>query len=326
MKIYYKGILAIVLIIAGCTEDADKWSDTQRDVDLGGAMPYLQFTSPRIFDINDLDNSALNFTLNVGAEGKGKDYSQVNLYKSYKGGAWVLHNSYPAASIPADISISVNDALAGIDGITKDSLEGGDVFNWAFEMEFPDYVTHTFSDTVGSRLVDAGVPLEYDSVNGVYIDSYEYFDSPYGIYNVDAAATFPDFASFFATATEGYSIAGFYTMNLIRDDIGTADQTMSGYEVSAIGGTANSQYLLSDIGGTALLNLWGITVAYRIHYIGNNTFALNAGSEGWPDDLKLVGSVTRNPDTGVLFVDALYQGSCCGLDGVVIQFELVPES
>jgi hypothetical protein len=227
--------------------------------------------------------------------------------------------------IPADISISVDEALEGVTGITKDSLEGGDVFNWAFEMEFPDYTVHTFSESVGSSLVNAGIPLEHDSVNGVYIDSYEYFDSPYGVYNVDAAATFPDFAAFFATATEGFSIAGFYTMNLIRDDIGTADQTMSGYEVAAIGGTANSQYLLSDIAGTALLNLWGITVAYRIHYIGNNTFALNAGSEGWPDDLRMVGSVTRNPDTGVLFVDALYQGSCCGLDGVVIQYELIPE-
>ena len=115
-------------------------------------------------------------------------------------------------------------------------------------------------------------------------------------------------------------------MNLIRDDFGTAQQTVEGYEIQAIGGTANSQYLLEDISGTALLPIFGVTVAYRIHYIGNNTFALNAGSEGWPDLLRLVGSVTRNPDTGVLLVDALYSGSCCGLDGAVIQFELVPES
>jgi len=72
MKKYITGIAAVVLMIAGCTEDVDKWSDVQRDMNVGGAMPYTRFSSSKIFDIVDLDNSSIDFTLYVGAEGKGQ--------------------------------------------------------------------------------------------------------------------------------------------------------------------------------------------------------------------------------------------------------------
>jgi hypothetical protein len=325
MKKYYFGILAILLIIAGCTEDADKWSDVQRDMDVGGAIPYIQFTSPRIFDIKDLNSSALNFKLNVGASGQGKNFTEVNLYKSFNGGAFVLHKTYASSEIPAEISISVEEALQGIPGVTVDSIVGGDVIDWAWEMVFPDYIVNTFDTITGGELIESGVPLVLDEANNVHADSNYWFDGPNGVYNGDAAGTFPDFAAFFATSTEGFTIDGSYTMKILQDDLGTAVSEMSGYAVDAIGGTANSQYLLEDISATALLPIFGITVAYRIHYIGNNTFALNAGSEGWPGLIRLSGSVTWNPDTGVLLVDAVYAGSCCGLDGAVIKYELIPE-
>ena len=60
-------ISIIVLAFAGCTEDKDKWSDVQKDMDVGGAIPYLKFFTPKLFDITDLGNAQMRFLLDVGA-------------------------------------------------------------------------------------------------------------------------------------------------------------------------------------------------------------------------------------------------------------------
>jgi hypothetical protein len=285
MKKSITGFTAIILMLTGCTEDVDKWSDVQRDMNVGGAMPYTKFYSPKIFDVVDLDNSSVNFTLFVGAEGEGAGFTGVKLYKSYNGGTEVLHKAYVADQIPAEVSITVSEALQDLSGVTRDSLKGGDYMDWRFEMEFPD----------GTG----------------------------GEYNVDAAGTFPDFRTYVASSPD-FDISGEYTMNLLLDEVGLASQTAA-VTISKVGGTANSQYLLDEGAAELVLNLFELNLPYRILYIGNNVFLLWPRAEDWLGDyFGFVGTITRDPSTGVLTFDGVWDQSFGGISGYRLQYELVP--
>jgi hypothetical protein len=285
MKKYLILFLCFFVILNSCVKDEDKWSSVMKDSNVGAAMPYASFTTPKIFDVANLNATRIEFNLNVDATGRAKNYHKVILMKSFNGGDFVKHAEYQPSQLPVKISLTVDDALSGIAGVTKESLKGGDFFDWEFIMDVPDTV----------------------------------------LYSPELLGTFPDFRSYFASAPQGFSIEGSYTMDLLADDIGSADLQKKGYQVSLVPGTGKSQYILEDISGTALLNLWGLEIAYRLFYIGNNKFVMNSVSEGYPEDILLTGTVVRDPATGVISVDAVYANSCCGLDGVIIKFTLTPE-
>ncbi|MBN2348902.1 MAG: hypothetical protein JXJ22_08705 [Bacteroidales bacterium] len=287
MKKIYLILLMIFSILAGCKEDAEKWSDTMDNADVGGAIPNISFQTPRIFDFADLQNTRMIFDLKVGAAGEGLNYTKVIVNKSFNGGDFILHAEYLAGEIPAEIALTAADALSNFEGVTISTVQGGDFIDWQFLMEFPD------------------------GTNGEY--------------NVDALASFPDFRSYFASAPSGFTVEGSYTMNMINDDIGVADATKSGYQIQLVPGSGKSQYILEDITGTSLANLWDLPVPYRIYYIGNNEFVLNPGSEEYPDLLRMIGTVVRDAGSGVITVNVTFANSCCGLNGANFEFELVPD-
>jgi len=278
-------MLCTAAFINSCTKDEDKWSDVMKDMDVGAAMPYVSFSTPKIFDVANLNTSHIVFTLNVNATGRAKNYRRLILMKSYNGAEFIQHAEYLPSQLPAEISISVDNALSGINGLTKADLSGGDYFDWEFILDTPD-------------------TLEYSA---------------------ELAGTFPDFRSYFASSPQGFIIEGSYTMDLVYDDIGTADLQKTAYQVTLVPGTARSQYILEDISGTALVNMWDVAVAYRLFYIGDNKFVLSGASEGFPTQIRLMGTVERDSSTGVISVEAEYVNSCCGLDGVKISFTLTPE-
>jgi hypothetical protein len=286
MKKYLILILTVFALLNSCTKDEDKWSDTMNDMDVGAAMPYAYFTTPKIFDIANLDQTKIEFSLDVSATGRATNYRKVVLQKRFKSGSYVEHAQYLPGQLPANVSISVDEALTGITGVTKQTLKGGDYFDWRFIMDVPDTL----------------------------------------VYSAELAGTFPNFRSYFASSPQGFTVEGSYTMDLILDDIGTADAQKTGYTITLVPGTAKSQYILQDLGGTALLNLWGVEVAYRMFYIGNNQFVLSSASEGYPTQIRLTGTVTRNPANGVITINATYANSCCGLNGARISFTLTPEN
>ena len=56
-KILYSSYIMLavfIMALSGCTEDADKISDTMKDKNLGGVIPYATFYTPKIFDVADL--------------------------------------------------------------------------------------------------------------------------------------------------------------------------------------------------------------------------------------------------------------------------------
>ena len=287
MKAIIITLFAVVMLLAGaCTKDEDKWPDAMKEKDLGSAMPYAYFTTPQIFDVADPGNAAVEFVLHVNATNKGKNYNKVILEKSFNDGPFVLHREFLPDEIPATVRISLADAVHGIEGLSMEEIKGGDFFSWRFSMDFPYEVN----------------------------------------YQNELLGTFPDFTAFLASTPNGFEPEGTYTMDLLTDDSGTATERITGYTVSVLPGTARSQYMLQDISCGVINEMFGVgNVAYRMHYIGNNSFALHGASEGWPGLIRLTGTVDRDPATGIITVNAVYINSCCGLDGLQISYTLTPE-
>ena len=278
-------LISSFVLISSCIKDEDKWPKVMKDGDVGAAMPYAYFSTPKIFDITNVNTTKIEFSLNVNATNRAKNYRRVVLMKSFNGGEMVQHAEYLAADLPKVVSITVDQAIAGIEGLVKEDLEGGDYFDWEFQMDVPDTLQ----------------------------------------YQAELLGTFPDFRSYFASSPQGFQVEGSYTMNILIDDIEAADPVKTGYQIALVPGTAKSQYILQDISGTALWNIWEVAVAYRLFYIGDNKFVMNSVSEGFPTQIRLDGTVERDGATGVITVDAIYARSCCGLNGARIKFTLTPE-
>jgi hypothetical protein len=279
-------LLAAMVIVGSCTKDEDKWPDAMKDKDAGSAMPFASFSTPKIFDVMDMDQTAIAFVLDVNATNRAKSFNKVVLEKSFNGGPFVLHDEYLPADLPASIKITINDALQGIEGVTRSDLKGGDFFDWRFTMDFPYEVN----------------------------------------YQNELLGTFPNFRSFLASSPDGFQVEGKYTMDLVNDPSGLATERITGYAISLLPGTARSQYLLQDITCGIINQLFGVgNLAYRMYYIGDNNFLLHGGSEEYPNLLRLSGTVKRNPANGVITVDAAFFNSCCNLNGLQIAFTLTPE-
>lgn len=272
--------------MSNCTKDEDKWPDVMKDADTGSAMPYAYFTTPKFFDVVDLNNAAIEFTLNVNATNKGTSFNKVVLEKSFNGGPFVVHAEYLPTDLPGNVKITVSDALNGIEGVNIADLKGGDYFDWRFSMDFPYEVN----------------------------------------YQAELLGTMPDFSSFLASSPSGFQVEGSYRMDLISDPSETATSVINGYTIALLPGTGRSQYMLQDISCGVINELFGVgNVAYRMHYIGNNAFALHVASEGWPGLIRLTGTVVRDPATGIITVNAVYYNSCCGLNDLEISYTLTPE-
>ncbi len=272
----------LVLLFSSCIDDADKQAYVMEGMDMGGVMPSVTFSTSKIFDVADINNTSIKFKLKVAAVGEYGVYRQVVISKSFNGSDPIIHMTVPAAEIPKDIEITVADALQGFD-VEISEINGGDFIDWTFEVEF---------------------------------------DDPDFKFNDDALTeAFPDFTAFFAS-TPDFEVAQHYTIELIDGTFGFENQVTEGVEFSLVPGTANSQYVLAEASAGAFPNYFSVDLAYRFFYIGNNQFALNATSEPW-SFVALAGTVTRDPGTGIITVNAYYVGWI--LDGVICHYRMIPE-
>lgn len=282
-------IPAIIIALAGCTEDKDKFSEVMDDMDVGGAIPYTIHHTPKFFDVTDIANASINYDLKVGNSGEGSKFVKVKLYKSYMGGDEVLHAEYLNADIPYSVTITATEALAGLPGgETADSIEGGDYIDWVFEMEFPD-----------------GTAGEYQN---------------------EALGTFPDFRSYFASTPDFDITANTYTTNILLDGMGLATPGAN-VGMVLVGGTAKSQYIMSQGDSESVLNAFGLDLAYRILYIGNNTFIFFPAAEGFLSVyFGLEGTIVYDPGSGNLTVTANWSSWSYGpFASQPLNYELIPD-
>ena len=88
--------------------------------------------NPGFFNLTDLDNASVAFTLDTQGEA---DASSVTIFKSYNGGEPVEHATI--STLPTDVTITVAAAVDGL-GISADELEVGDVIALTFEVNTAD--------------------------------------------------------------------------------------------------------------------------------------------------------------------------------------------
>ncbi|MCT4602142.1 MAG: hypothetical protein N4A59_04425 [Marinifilum sp.] len=289
-QIYLFAIIATVLscLFAGCEENEDKFSDVMDGADVGSTIPFTKFQTPRIFDVANLDTYKLEFELNVGAAGEGTTYKKIIIQKSFNGSDTIQHDEIDAADIPYNVSMTAADALDGFEGVTIDNVKGGDFINWIFLVEFAD------------------------GTNGNYAD--------------EAANSFPNFTSFFASSLD-FELASSYKQTVLETNASDATMVLNNQTISTVPGTASSQFIVQDMScGIIDARFDAGDLNYRLYYIGNNKFVLNAASEAFPAFVFMSGDVVLDPSTGVLNFDVNFKGSCCGLAGLTLKFKMEPNN
>lgn len=121
MKNKHINISIITLIIAlvfGCSTNED---DLMQPFVTGAVFPEITEVESSFFDIADVNNAYINFTVNVNTE----TAESITIEKTYKGSKTEIGTF---TSVPVDINVTAEEAVADIDGISVGDLELGDVF------------------------------------------------------------------------------------------------------------------------------------------------------------------------------------------------------
>ena len=124
-------LIAIILLatlgfmVQSCGDDVIDPPKTPDFYDARGAVVSISDVVNGFYDLADIDNAVVGFTVNT----QGEDASSVTVYKSFNGGDPVEHASVDDGST---LSIPIDDAINGL-GVSIDDLEVGDVITYSFE-------------------------------------------------------------------------------------------------------------------------------------------------------------------------------------------------
>ncbi len=91
----------------------------------GAVIPIIESIGSSFYDLQDLDNSFVAFTVNLN---EGEKADEIIVQGSYNGD-YKRVEVYKGTEFPAAIQISADDITEKL-GISKESLELGDVFNY----------------------------------------------------------------------------------------------------------------------------------------------------------------------------------------------------
>jgi len=119
-------LLTLVIVsftVTSCSKDHRELIEPQNEI-YGAALPVISNQVGSIFDLLDLDNSKVGFT--VGGEGEAT-VNSVTLKKRFNGGDEVDHATVNGSS--ANFEITAADAVQGL-GIGVNDLKIGDVFEF----------------------------------------------------------------------------------------------------------------------------------------------------------------------------------------------------
>lgn len=114
-------IVAMLLLIAlGCSTNED---DLMQGYTTGAVFPEITEVESPFFDILDIDNAYVNFTVTVDLE----QAESITIEKTYKGSKTQMGTF---TTVPVAINVTAEQAVEDIDGVTKEDLELGDVFTF----------------------------------------------------------------------------------------------------------------------------------------------------------------------------------------------------
>lgn len=126
--IYKFAIIAFFFCVANACETREEAEGFKVASGADGSIPVLTVTvgESSFFDLTNLNTAAVNLTIDV--EGNA---SSVEIYKTFNDPEAAPELVSEVSSFPADIEITVDQAVEGT-GISKDDLEPGDTFYFTF--------------------------------------------------------------------------------------------------------------------------------------------------------------------------------------------------
>jgi len=118
---YIKNILFLVLVLAlgyGCETNED---DLVQPFKTGAVLPEITEVESSFFDILDVNEAYINFTVNVDMSMA----ESVTIEKSFRGTTTEVGTFN---TVPVNINITAEEAVSDIDGVSVGDLELGDTF------------------------------------------------------------------------------------------------------------------------------------------------------------------------------------------------------
>lgn len=111
-------VAAIFMYVFGCSTNED---DLMQPYVTGTVFPEITEVGSSFFDILDIDNAYVNFTVDVDIS----IADSITIEKTYKGKKTIVGNY---TTVPVTINITTEEAVGDIDGVTIDDIELGDSF------------------------------------------------------------------------------------------------------------------------------------------------------------------------------------------------------
>ena len=118
INIKYSTFVIMFLLAIGCETNED---DLVQDYVTGAVFPEITEVNSSFFDILDVSNAYINFTANADTE----IAESISIEKTFRG---VKTEFGTYTSIPVEINVTAEEAVADIDGVSVGDLELGDVF------------------------------------------------------------------------------------------------------------------------------------------------------------------------------------------------------
>jgi hypothetical protein len=113
-------VAAIFMYVFGCSTNED---DLMQPYVTGTVFPEITEVGSSFFNISDIDNAYVNFTVDVDTD----IAESITIEKTFRGVTKVV-GEY--TTVPANIQVTVEEAVSDIDGISVDDLEVGDIFTF----------------------------------------------------------------------------------------------------------------------------------------------------------------------------------------------------
>lgn len=108
----------MILLVVGCSTNED---DLMQGYVTGTVFPEITEVNSSFFDILDVNNAYVDFTVDVDM----RVAESITIEKTYDG---VKTEIGTFTSVPVNINVTAEQAVADIDGVTIDDIELGDVF------------------------------------------------------------------------------------------------------------------------------------------------------------------------------------------------------
>lgn len=160
MKFSFK-ILSLSLLVfamlSSCTDPDIVTKAEESTFNKEGAIVNVSGINPSFFDLGNVDNAEINFTLSTA----GSAVSNADMYLSYNGGDFMLYKN--VASFPSTENITLA-AISDFFGTTPDAIAIGDAFTMKFISNAADGVYETSKQVTVVASCQSDLAGEYTAV------------------------------------------------------------------------------------------------------------------------------------------------------------------